>query len=158
MNALMKISEQVEEASDITDVSVERLTPEEIEVIWHSVVEKFAREEKIRSELSRSEFLWERFSDSFSIQNKNAWGWLDDFVKDKDVILFFNRDREETMYHMEAGASLSTLLGETYSFEFYLTDAATSYLICFNHHDYLIALGEAKAWLRTFQKKLAAEG
>ena len=41
------------------------------------------------------------------------------------------------------------ILGETSLFEFYVTDKNASYLLAFNHHDYLIACGEAKNWLKT---------
>ena len=32
------------------------------------------------------------------------------------------------------------------SFEFYLTNRDTTYLVCFNHHDFLIGTGEATQW------------
>lgn len=34
---------------------------------------------------------------------------------------------------------------------FYLTNASTDYLLCFNHHDYLIACGAAREWVVNYQ-------
>ena len=51
------------------------------------------------------------------------------------------------MFKLKARSKLSLLLGETYPFEVYLTDELVDFVLCFNHHDYLIATGRAKAWL-----------
>ena len=44
---------------------------------------------------------------------------------------------------------LVAVLGETYGFEFYVTNKEKSYLLVFNHHDILMACGDAKNWLNT---------
>ncbi len=51
------------------------------------------------------------------------------------------------MFELKARSKLSLLLGETYPFEVYLTDELVDFVLCFNHHDYLIATGRAKEWL-----------
>jgi hypothetical protein len=41
------------------------------------------------------------------------------------------------------------VLAESTGFEFYLTDIDATFLLCFNHHDFLIAAGDARPWLLT---------
>ena len=55
------------------------------------------------------------------------------------------------MFAIVGGDALVRLLGDLPPMEFYLTNAATEYLLCFNHHDYLIACGSAREWLATYQ-------
>ena len=52
------------------------------------------------------------------------------------------------MFEVSSGDALDLLLGETTGFEFYVTDADASYLVCFNHHDFLVCLGDARGWLK----------
>ena len=33
--------------------------------------------------------------------------------------------------------------------EFYITNKKTTYLLAFNHHDYLIACGDSEKWLKS---------
>ncbi|WP_346768745.1 DUF6756 family protein [Paenibacillus sp. HB172176] len=35
-----------------------------------------------------------------------------------------------------------------FNVEFYITNKRCDYLLCFNHHDYLIACGEAINWIK----------
>ncbi len=41
--------------------------------------------------------------------------------------------------------------------EFYLTNTLTDYLLCFNHHDYLIACGRAREWLTAYSARRIRE-
>ena len=144
---LKSIRQQILEAADLTHVSVLELSKEASTSTRELVEQRFAREARARAGLSRGEFLWERFVDKVGVRDEWAWMWLDDFVIDNDVILFFNERQEKTMFKLKARSKLSLLLGETYPFEVYLTDELVDFVLCFNHHDYLIATGRAKAWL-----------
>jgi hypothetical protein len=62
--------------------------------------------------------------------------------------MFFDRDRDESGVVFEAGSCLVNVLGECTGFEFYLTDLEGDYVICFNHHDFLIGTGSAETWIR----------
>ena len=144
---LKDIRQQILEAADLTHVSILELSEEASTSTRELVERKFARKARARAGLGRGEFLWERFTDKVGVRDAQAWIWLDDFVVDNDVILFFNERQEKTMFELKARSKLSLLLGETYPFEVYLTDELVDFVLCFNHHDYLIATGRAKEWL-----------
>ena len=61
--------------------------------------------------------------------------------------MFFNEDEDQAMFHFADGAEVVPVLEECTPFEFYLTDDSAAYLICFNHHDVLLATGTAAPWL-----------
>ena len=93
-------------------------------------------------------YLWEEIIDYVSFNNKDAWQWINDFIGDWEVILFFNSADEKKSFVFKNGEDLVSVLGETYGFEFYITNKDLTYLMCFNHHDILIASGIAKEWLK----------
>ena len=68
-------------------------------------------------------------------------------------MLLFDLDEEDEMLHVPSGASLDQLLHRTSGFEFYVTDLEGTYLICFNHHDFLVCCGSAKAWLEQREQR-----
>lgn len=97
--------------------------------------------------------LWDSpyFAKNVSRERGDAWEWCGDFVGNQDVVLFFNSLDEEAVFAIPSGGALVQILGEMYWSEFYLTDTATDYLLCFNHHDFLIACGRAREWLEHYQ-------
>jgi hypothetical protein len=83
-----------------------------------------------------------------SVQDADGWRWIREFIGARSCILLFDLGEEAEMFHVPSGGALEALLGNTFGFEFYATDANASYLICFNHHDFLVCCGDAEAWLR----------
>lgn len=96
-------------------------------------------------------YLWEEMIDYYSVNNKEAWQWINEFIGDSETIMFFNNSDERKSFIFKNGDDLVSVLSETYGYEFYITNKDLTYLICFNHHDVLIASGTAKQWL---EKKL----
>jgi hypothetical protein len=92
-------------------------------------------------------WIWEHLVNRLSVQDGMAWSWIGEFVGDEEVILFFNAWEDDTAILFERGSCVVTVLSETTGFEFYLTDSGFSYLVCFNHHDFLSCVGRAKEWL-----------
>lgn len=95
--------------------------------------------------------LWERLNDAKSKSDDKAWQWVEDFIGEESTILFFNPSDEKNAYLLNSGNDIVSILGEMYNVEFYLTNEEASYLLCFNHHDVLLALGEAKEWLQEYK-------
>ena len=91
-------------------------------------------------------WLWEHLIDCENINDPEGWKYIDEFVNKKRVVLFFNEFEDKSMFELD-GSRLTELIGECYGFEFYVTDAAADFLICYNHHDCLFATGTAKNWL-----------
>jgi hypothetical protein len=95
----------------------------------------------------RSYRLWETLHDCASVQDSEGWKWIREFVGSRSCVLLFDLDEEVEMFHVPSGSSLDELLQNTFGFEFYVTDMDGAYLICFNHHDFLVCCGSAREWL-----------
>jgi hypothetical protein len=95
----------------------------------------------------RSNRLWATVNGCASVQNSDAWQWIREFVGPRSCILFFDLIDDVAMFHVPSGDSLDELLGSTFGFVFYVTDADCSYLIGFNDHDFLVCCGDARAWI-----------
>ena len=54
--------------------------------------------------------------------------------------MFFNEIDERKSFLLRSGNDLFAILSETYGFEFYVTNRKATYLLAFNHHDYLYCL------------------
>ncbi len=94
-------------------------------------------------------FPGKKINDYVSVCDSNGWQWINEFVGKEESIMFFNESDEKKSFVFKDGADLTTVLSETYGFEFYVTNKQTSFLIAFNNHDYLIACGTAKKWLKS---------
>jgi len=95
-------------------------------------------------------YLWEHTKDALSVRDGNAWKRIPEFISEHMCIMFFNSFDEKASVTFMKGEDVGLILGDMYGFEFYLTNEATEYLLCYNHHDYLIACGTAKDWLVSY--------
>ncbi|HEY0464050.1 MAG TPA: hypothetical protein VGC79_07570 [Polyangiaceae bacterium] len=91
--------------------------------------------------------LWERLSSSFGYRDDDAWRLASDFTSGQRCLLLVPPRFESTVFEFDDGVELTRVLEQCSGFEFYVTDDGLSYVLCANHHDYLIAAGSAKIWL-----------
>lgn len=91
--------------------------------------------------------IWEHFIERVSIQDATAWGWVGEFLGESETIMFFDKEEDESAVLFERGSCVVPTLENCTGFEFYLTDKNVTYVICFNHHDFLICAGRSKGWL-----------
>lgn len=103
----------------------------------------------------RSLRLWEVAQGCASVQSPEGWSWNHEFVGPRNCVLLFDVEEEAEMFSVPSGSAFHELLGSTCHFEFYVTDADASYLICFNHHDFLVCCGSARHWLERRSEKKA---
>lgn len=96
---------------------------------------------------SKDGFLWDSFNECCNISDVNGWRRIAEFVGERNCIMFLEENEDTNFYEFENGQELNKLLADTYGFEFYITNEATDYLICFNHHDILYGCGTAKVWI-----------
>lgn len=59
------------------------------------------------------------------------------------------------IWRCESGGDLLELLEDTPGFEFYVCDLDMNFLLCHNHHDYLIGWGDAVAWIDALEASSA---
>jgi hypothetical protein len=99
-------------------------------------------------------FMWENLPEGISIQNEDAWLWIDKIVECDEIIMFFNPGNETTGFIFFSGKDIVKVLGETYHFEFYLTNKDLDYVLCFNNHNFLMVCGSLE---NKFARFLEAE-
>lgn len=132
------IREEITSNAKILNIEVQEIAG--YNVIINNVKERYASSEK-------KGCLWERFIDDVSVCDENAWSWVGEYVGDEKALMFFP-GKENIVIGFANGKDVVTILENSFGFEFYITNAATDYVLCFNHHDYLIACGKAVKWLK----------
>jgi hypothetical protein len=135
------IKEEIVRVANFLDVNVLELPQYDTNLIVKQVATKY-------SDGKTGDFLWEYFVKKISVCDRNAWKKLDQYIGNNEVVLFFNPSDESVAFKLNNGKALVDLIGESFGFEFYLTNQATDYVLCFNHHDYLIACGKSMEWLK----------
>lgn len=141
---MWNIQEQVLTAANSLNISIQKIETKDVEHIVNQVTDKFSFGRKV-------EPLWEHLKNQLSVNNKEAWLWIDELVGDAETIMFFNSTDEKVAFFFNKGVDIVSVLNETYGFEFYLTNRDTEYLICFNHHDVLIVCGSAIESLKKYK-------
>jgi hypothetical protein len=141
------IKEEIEKTANTLNINITEISKEKTQLIVNQVIQKYTEK--------KYGFLWEKFVNDVYIQNVDAWLWLDEIIGHEETIMFFNPREEEIAFKFLSGKDIVKLFGETFYFEFYLTNETTDYVLCFNHHDFLIACGTAKEKL---QKKIESLG
>jgi len=74
----------------------------------------------------------------------DGWRLIPQFVGPSKCLMFLSHAR--TIWQFGSGGDLLRVLEEAPSMEFYVCDPETTYLLCHNDHDWLIAWGAATAW------------
>lgn len=135
------IKDEILQAVTITHATVVEIGSEIGNAIRNDILSKYTRGHN-------SAYLWQDITDDISVQDTEAWRFISEFVQNSEAIMFFDREEENLMFLFRDGSEIVPVLAESVGFEFYITNSSTDYLICFNHHDYLIATGTAAVWLR----------
>lgn len=139
------IRTEIEEAIIKSKVKAREISVQKAAWIYDSIAAKYT------NVTGDYVWLWENFRDEYSVNDTEAWSWISYYVKNQPCYFIVNHCGEKTAYYFECGNSMIDMYNETGQLiEFYVTDEEFSYLLCYNHHDYLIACGEAKKWLIDF--------
>jgi hypothetical protein len=97
--------------------------------------------------------LWERIRQEVSVQNPDAWRWISSVPLSGRAILFLEEHEEVVGFAFDSADDVVKTLAESTGFEFYVTNESMSFLLAFNHHDYLSAAGDAVEWLRALVRR-----
>jgi hypothetical protein len=127
------------------DILNKVLSTQHYQALYQAVLDKFA--------LGVDKFpLWENLNDSESLKEKDGWLLISDFVGNEEVVLFLDNRTEKFAITLNGSKDLNKLLSNTFHFVFYITNINVDYLLCFNEHDFIIASGKAKLWLRGLEQ------
>jgi len=136
---MYSIKQGIIEAAQLIGYQIGELNSESIVGFRNLVEQKFANQ--------GSSFLWSRFREHASIYDPEGWKKISHFIGQQPILLFFDVIEEPSIFLIEGGDTLQKILAECPNFEFYVSDNACTFVLCHNHHDYLIGTGSAHEWI-----------
>ena len=80
-----------------------------------------------------------------AVRNPDGWKLIPSFVSSSPCLLFENEAHE--IWSISNGDDLLRILAEASGFEFYVTDNKANFLLCHNHHDFVVGWGSAQKWV-----------
>ncbi|MEM7182937.1 MAG: hypothetical protein AAF518_18650 [Spirochaetota bacterium] len=145
------LRQSMEETLQVTHYNLRELAPIESQQFRKRVADKYT------SGKTHPSLFWELVAGygGFSICDSDAWQWLDEFIKERKFILFFEESNDPTVYIAAAKQKFQEFLEEFPDYIFYVTNESLDYLIYFNDSDYLRCIGSAEPWLRQKVKQLS---
>jgi hypothetical protein len=88
---------------------------------------------------------WDNKIESQGKLRSDGWELIPTFVGDTACHMFL--DGAVVVWKFSSGSDLLRVLTECPALEFYICDEVATYLLCSNHHDFLIGWGAAKLWV-----------
>jgi hypothetical protein len=141
-----RIANQIRAAAEGLRIHVDEISTLEAQRIYDTV--------KVRFTDGSSGWLWEHWAaQSESIADPRGWEAATEFIGDRPCIMLFNPFEEGVAFSFQSGRDVCEALANCSNFEFYLTDSETTFILAFNHHDCLFAVGEAAVkWLLSIKE------
>lgn len=137
---------EIEEAITKSGVNAYKVSSNQAIDIWHNIVVKYTNAH------DHCNWLWENFLDEYSVCSTDSWTWIQSYLQNKPCYFIINDVvcgcGRKLAYYFDDGSTIVDMYNETWQgIEFYVTDENLSFLLSYNHHDYLSACGDAKKWL-----------
>jgi hypothetical protein len=136
------LANEIENSAADLGIILSKLQMREVLEIRQKLAEKFSIEPESPWKLS-----YQNLKHTQSIHHSKGWSFIQNYVGEKEIILFVNPDEEKDMWIIPSGSALTSILSETVGFPFYITSLDTDYMLCFDDHDCLIANGKAVEWI-----------
>jgi hypothetical protein len=118
------------------------LAPPEEETVYFSALKHFVASDNRR-------WWWEAFRETGTSRqfiDGDGWKHIPGILPNPNEVVWFIAEESQSPNYpvFETTPRLaSQIIGECYGFEYYLIAKDFSWLLCENHHDYLIAVGAA---------------
>ena len=94
--------------------------------------------------------LWEALASGVARRRSDGWSLICEYPE-KEPILLFEDGEEFSGYEFSSPADLKSVLAESPGFEFYMTNKYAEFVLCFNHHDFIICMGDCQKWLSAIE-------
>jgi len=138
---MSRVLEEVENAINLLGLSSEvRLLKDEGEPLYESLVDTFV-------EGGDRKWWWENFSqpsESIAFDDGKGFVRLSKFVPNAKELVWFVVEDDLLPYYPIFEASTENIIkiiGECFTFEYYLVPKDNSWLLCENHHNNIIGVG-----------------
>lgn len=92
-----------------------------------------------------------KIEESVSVNCFSSWSWICDFIKDKNIIVFFDY-KEGEYIELSNGSIFVEFYEDSPKEEFYIIDLHGTFLLGYNHSNCLFAMGTAADWLEQSEK------
>ena len=92
-----------------------------------------------------------KIEESVSVNDFNSWSWICDFIKDKNIIIFFDYKKGKYI-ELSNGSIFIEFYDDCPKDEFYMTDLYGTFLLGYNHSKCLFTMGTAADWLEQSEK------
>lgn len=125
-------SEVIEICSEL-DFKYELLHPQDALRVRSLIITAFNLDGKQRS-------LWEGMKSTYSVHDSDAWKKVQSFFNSEPIYFFFDESSDGIILSLQNSDNITTILGESTGFVFYITDLSCTSLVCFNDHDVLLAI------------------
>jgi hypothetical protein len=139
------IAAEVLRAAQALGIRAEPLTVESSAALWSSILQRYAAGNDKWP-------LWEHLRNDIGVQLVDGWKLLPRFLgTGGPLALVFEPADERRYIRFHAAPDIVRTLEDCFRFEFYVTDDSLSFLLCFNHHDFLIGAGLAREWVKSLR-------
>jgi hypothetical protein len=91
--------------------------------------------------------LWDHLRAGEGLHVVRGWHLASEFLDGAPALLLFEPKDEMSYFVFDVATDIVSVIDECYGFEFYITNPLQSYLLAFNHHDFLIGAGLAREWI-----------
>ena len=96
--------------------------------------------------------LWEAFRGDMARRRSDGWSLICDYPEPSPILLF-QEDGEFRGYEFSSPGDLRAVLAESAGFEFYVTNKEAEFVLCHNHHDFIVGVGECHQWLSAVEEE-----
>ena len=134
------VLDEVLDAARDVGAPVAVLPPGASDAIRQQVVARYVGRDDVQP-------MWEHLRGATGVQDPEAWRWIGRFLTEDPVLLLFDLAEERLVVRVDHGTQLVPVLAAAVRFEFYVTNDSYDFLLCVNHHDFLLAAGSAVGWL-----------
>ncbi|WP_448040217.1 hypothetical protein [Bradyrhizobium liaoningense] len=87
---------------------------------------------------------WERGREGK--QRPDGWKLIPDYVGANECLMFL--EGADEVWKFRSGRDLLRVLNDCPAVEFYVCSGDASYLLCHNHHDFVVGWGAASEWVQ----------
>lgn len=88
---------------------------------------------------------WDAIDAPDGKKRSDGWELIPKYIGDAPCLVFSNGAK--AIWRFDSGHNLLNFLKNSPAFEYYTCDINCEYLLCSNHHDYVIGWGKAKEWV-----------
>ena len=143
-------TESGEIKSALTELNLNWITlaPLEAAEVTNKVVARFTEGGKY------SYPLWEHLNAFTGVVKEFAWEWFEQLLNDKQVVLFFEKDDDKTVFFLKDGSEIVKVMNNSTRMTFYVSNLDADFLYAY-HSDHSIfrVCGSARVGFKEFVKK-----